>query len=166
MNPQQRYWNTLEELIFHGYVLQAHCQAAGSVDRKVKAFLAVASSTSLGIWAVFKAYPLLWAGIIVATQIVTATSKFLPYTGRLKAAGACAHDFREIQNWAESKWCEMVDGELTVPQINKARADLQAKTARALKTHFPLDGLPSRVKITELASELAKLYLMTNYGDQ
>lgn len=166
MNPQQRYWNSLYELIVHGYLLQAHCQAAGSIDRKVKAVLAITSSTSLGIWAVFKAYPLLWAGIIVATQIVTATSKFLPYTARLKAAGGCAHDFREIQNWAEAKWCEMVDGELTDAQINKARSELQSKTARALKSHFPLDGLPIKANLTELATEQAVLYLSTNYGGQ
>lgn len=164
MSPQQRYWNSLYELICHGYLLQAHCQAAGTIDRRVKAILAVTSSASLGIWAVFKAYPLVWAGIIVATQIVTATSKFLPYTSRLKASGTCGHDFREIQNWAESKWCEMVDGELTDGQINKARAELQSKTAHALKSHFPMDGLPAIARLADHATEQAGLYLVTNYG--
>lgn len=166
MSPQERYWKSLYELICHGYLLQAHCQAAGTIDRRGKAILAVTSSASLGIWAVFKAYPLVWAGIIVATQIVTATSKFLPYSTRIKAAGACAHDFREIQNWAESKWCEMVDGELTDLQITKARTELQSKTARALKAHFPLDGLPSEAKLTDQATEQAGLYLVNNYGAQ
>jgi hypothetical protein len=164
MTPQLRYWNSLYELIFHGYLLQAHCQAAGATDRKVKAILAITSSTSLGIWAVFKAYPLLWAGIIVVTQIITATSKYLPYTSRLKAAGACTHDFREIQNWAESKWCEIIDGELTDIQINKARSELQSKTARALKLHFPLDGLPSHDDFNVIATEQSQLYLSTHYG--
>ncbi len=166
MSPQNRYWNSLYELVFHGYLLQAHCQDAADTDRKLKAVVAITSSTSLGIWAVFKSYPMIWAAIIVVTQIVSATSKYLPYATRLKAAGACVHDFREIQNWAELRWCEIIDGILTDNQINKARAEIQTKTARALKLHFPLDGLPSKQAFNDLATENAESYMTTHYGDK
>lgn len=58
----------------------------------------------------------------------------------------------------------MVDGELTDLQITKARTELQSKTARALKAHFPLDGLPSDAKLTDQATEHAGLYLVNNSG--
>ena len=164
MNPQLRFWKSFYELVFHGYLLQGHCQTAAATDRKVKAFLAITSTTSLGIWAVFKAYPELWAAIIVLTQIVSATSKYLHFGARLKASAACVHDFREIQNWAEAKWCEIIDGELTDAQINKARTELQGRTARMLKTHFPLDGLPVDENLNTAATDQAGLYLTTHYG--
>jgi len=166
MSPQDRYWSSLYELVFHGYLLQAHCQDAADTDRKFKVVVAITSSTSLGIWAVFKAYPEVWATIIVCTQIVSATSKYLPYAARLKAAGACVHDFREIQNWAEMRWCDIVDGDLTDSQINKARSEIQAKTARALKSHFPLDGLPAHQGFNERATVNAESYMNTHFGDK
>lgn len=165
MSPQDRFWKSLYELVFHGYLLQAHCQDAANTDRKFKVIVAITSSTSLGIWAVFKSYPMVWAAIIVCTQIVSATAKYLPYSARLKASGTCVHDFREIQNWAEMRWCEIIDGDLTDSQINKARAEIQAKTARALKLHFPLDGLPSNQHFNDLATENALLYMTTHFGE-
>lgn len=163
--PSNRYWNSFYELVVHGYLLQSHCQVAADIDRKVKAALAVTSTASLGIWAVFKVYPSLWAGIIVFTQIVSATSKYLPYSARLKASAACVHDYRDIQNWAEAKWCEIADGQLSEAQINKARIELQNKTARALKNHFPLDGLPKDEKLTDAATVEAQQYLSNHFGD-
>lgn len=158
-----RFWNAFYELVTHGYLLQAHCQNAADIDRKVKVLLAVTSTTSLGIWAVFKVYPEVWAGIIVVTQIVTATAKFLPYASRLKSSASCFHDYREIQNWAEAKWCEIADGGLTEIQITKARVELQTKTARSLKSHFPLDGLPKDEKLTLLATSEAEKYLSNHF---
>lgn len=165
MTAPNRFWNSFYELVVHGYLLQAHCQHAADIDRKVKAALAVTSTASLGMWAVFKVYPIIWAGIIVSTQIITATAKYLPYSARLKASAASVHDFRDIQNWAEAKWCEIVDGALTEPQINKARVELQARTARALKSHFPLDGLPKDDALTARATTDAEIYLSNHFGD-
>ncbi len=165
MSAQTRYWNSLYELVFHGYLLQAHCQDAADTDRKFKAVVAITSATSLGIWAVFKSYPLVWATIIVCTQIVSATSKYLPYAARLKASAASVHDFREIQNWAEMRWCEIIDGDLTDSQINKARSEIQSKTARAMKSHFPLDGLPPKKGFNDLATTQAQAYLINHFGD-
>lgn len=164
--PQLRFWNSLYELVFHSYLLQEHCQKAANIDRWVKAGLAITSTTSLGIWAVFKAYPEIWAAIIVTTQIVSATSKQLPFTARLKASSACVHEFREILNWAEAKWCEILDGELTDGQVNKARSDIQIRTAKVLKTHFPLDGLPRDEELNQRATDQAEQYLTTQYGAQ
>ncbi len=63
MTVPNRYWSALYEMVVHSYLLQAHCQRAANVDRRVKIILAVTSTASLGIWAVFKVYPGLWAGI-------------------------------------------------------------------------------------------------------
>jgi hypothetical protein len=149
----------------HGYLLQAHSQRAAEVDRKVKIFLAVTSTTSLGIWAVFKVFPSLWAAIIVSTQIISATAKYLPYSARLKASAGCSHDYREIQNWAEGKWCDIVDGQLTEAQINKIRVELQTKTANAEKKHFPLEGLPSNAALSEAATTEAERYVTNHFGE-
>jgi hypothetical protein len=164
MAPANRFWNTMYEMIFHGYLLELHCQKSAQVNSWMQGGLAVTSTTSLGIWAVFKAYPGLWACIIVGTQIITAISKYFPYATRLKASAGCSHDFREIQNWAEARWCEILDGALTDSQINKARVELQTRTAKSLKLHFPLGGLPSNKSFEETATAQTEKYLATQYG--
>lgn len=165
MTPANRFWNTMYELIYHGFLLELHCQRAAQVNSWVNGGLAVTSTTSLGIWAVFKAYPTLWALIIVLTQIVTAISKYFPYATRLKASGSCVHDYREIRNWAEARWCEILDGGLTDTQINKARVELQNRTAKSLKSHFPLGGLPLKPAFEVLATDQTLRYLATQYGE-
>jgi hypothetical protein len=165
MSAPTRFWNTFYELVAHGYLLQAHCTRAADIDRRVKIFLAVTSTTSLGIWAVFKVYPNFWAAIIVITQIVSATAKYLPYSSRLKASAGCAHDYRDIQNWAEGKWCDIVEGQLTEVQINKLRVELKARTATVERKHFPLDGLPRDAALTEAATIEAERYIANHFGD-
>lgn len=164
MSAPNRYWNSFFELVVHGYLLQAHCRRAADIDRKVKVVLAVTSTTSLGIWAIFKVYPNVWAAIIVVTQIVSATAKYLPYSARLKASAGCAHDYRDIQNWAEAKWCDIADGQLTEPQIYKLRVELQARTATTEKKHFPLEGLPRDSALAEAATAEAERYLANHFG--
>ncbi|MGT2453882.1 hypothetical protein ACU4GI_11520 [Cupriavidus basilensis] len=166
MNPQQRFWRALYELVSHAYFLEGYCQRSAVWERRTNVTLALTSTSSLGIWAVFKQYPLLWSGIIVGTQLVSATSKLLPFSSRVRAASACAHEYRLHLNWAEARWCEIADGLLTDAEISKARVDLQAKTAKSLKSHFPLGGLPDNPGLLEKAETRANQYLTHHYGEE
>lgn len=165
MHPQQRFWRALYELVSHGYFLEAYSQRSALWERRANVALAVTSTSSLGIWAVFKQFPLVWSGIIVLTHIVSTTSKFLPFSSRVRAASACAHEYRLHQNWAEARWCEIADGLLIEAEISKARADLQAKIAKTLKTHFPLSGLPDNPVLLEKAEQRAAQYLTHHYSE-
>ncbi|WP_175712775.1 hypothetical protein [Burkholderia ambifaria] len=165
MNPQLRFWRALYELVSHGYFLETYCQRSALWERRTNTVLAVTSTGSLGIWAVFKQFPLLWSGIIVVTHMVGATSKYLPFSARVRAASACAHEYRTHQNWAEAKWCEIADGMLTETEISKARIDLQARVAKTLKAHFPLGGLPENPALLEQSERRANQYLTHHYGN-
>lgn len=165
MKPQQRFWRTLYELVSHGYFLEGYSQRSALWERRANVALAITSTGSLGIWAVFKQFPLVWSGIIVLTHLVSATSKFLPFSTRVRAASACAHEYRLHQNWAEAKWCEIADGLLMEAEISKARVDLQARVAKTLKAHFPLGGLPDNPALLEKAELRASQYLTHHYSE-
>lgn len=163
MASENRLWVALYELIFQGYLLEAHTRNAAELDRTFKAVIAITSTASLGIWAVFKVYPAVWAAVIVFTQIISATSKFLPYATRNKAAAGCRNEFQLIQAWAESKWLEVVDGKLTDGQITKLRTDLQKRALDAVHRHFPLDSLPENKKFVEYATNQAEQYMKLHF---
>ena len=165
MSPAERYWKSMYELIVHGYLYEIHSQRSAKIDLVVKASLALTSTSSLGLWAALKAYPGIWASIIVVTQVITAVSKYFPFSKRLKACGTCSHSYNEIQIWAEAKWADIVDGELNNAQINKARTELKTKIAKAEKASFPFEGLPSNDKFMESAVELTHQYMDTHFKD-
>jgi len=163
--PQMRFWRALDEHVTHSYFLEAYCQLSAAWDRWGKAILAISSGGSLAIWAVFKEYPLLWSTIIVSTQVIGVTGKFLPYAARSRAASASVHEYRQHQIWAEEKWCQVLNGELTDAEINKFRAELQRRAAKTLEKHFPIGGLPKDDKLFKKAEALSYQYLNHHFGE-
>ena len=56
--------------------------------RAVEIIKAVASSTAIASWVIFKQFPLLWAGIIVAAQLLDALKDVFPFARQHKAASS------------------------------------------------------------------------------
>jgi hypothetical protein len=123
-------------------------------------------SASLGIWAVLKQYPQVWSGIIVFTQIVSSACRYLPFATRVKRASAAAHEYRSHQLMAEHLWCRMIEGELSVPEINKARLELKTKAGKTLREYFPEGGLPEAIDLLDKAQNQSYTYLNANFGGQ
>src|SRR5258706_183583 len=76
---RQQVWSGLCNLKFKGYVLSFLVERFQKWDRSINIFLAVASSTSIAAWAVWKVEPMIWAGIIAFSQLVTVTKPYFPY---------------------------------------------------------------------------------------
>ena len=76
---QQKVWVTLVNLKFKGFLVHLLVQKYQKLDRNINLFLAIASSSSVGAWAVWKTLPLVWASIIVASQVITVAKPYFPY---------------------------------------------------------------------------------------
>jgi hypothetical protein len=50
------------------------------------ALRAIASSSAIGAWIVWQSYPMIWAGIIMASQVADAAKDVFPFASRYKAA--------------------------------------------------------------------------------
>ena len=88
--------------------------------------LAIASSSSIGAWAIWREYSWVWAGIIAFSQVVTAATPFLPYKKIIKSYSALIHELEDLMIKSESKWHAISDGKLTSSEINKARFYIRA----------------------------------------
>jgi hypothetical protein len=77
--PQSRYWQEMYDLKSHSFYIEKYHQATEQMDRTINSCLAVASSSSIGAWALWKDYAYIWAFIIAASQVVTTLKPFLPY---------------------------------------------------------------------------------------
>jgi len=88
-NRQQAlYWAELVQLrVDCGYMRRYRDSLRATVERYA-AIRAVVSVSALGTWAVVRAYPIVWGGIIVASQVAEALQIAMGYTDRLRGATA------------------------------------------------------------------------------
>ena len=69
---QEQYWKEIYQLKTHIAFLEFLLERAEVVDRTLKIVLAIASSSSIGAWVIWKDFSSVWAGIIAFSQVVSA----------------------------------------------------------------------------------------------
>jgi hypothetical protein len=76
---RNKIWHFLVNMQFKGYVLSLLVGRFQKLDRGINIFLAIASSASIGAWAIWKQYDMIWAGIIATSQILTVIKPYIPF---------------------------------------------------------------------------------------
>lgn len=158
---QQLLWNQLYRAKVHANYLELLLRSTEGIDRAIKIFLAIASSSSIGGWAIWKEYGFLWGGIIAASQVLGAVLPFLPYKERLKSFSSLAREIEEIAIYLEIKWLEVSAGEVSERDMRKLYAEILKKKAGAVQKYFPNNSIPSDDKKLAKAEEEAISYFGT-----
>ena len=131
---QERYWNLLKELKAQVAYLHGYAASDEFKDKTINIFLAIASSSSIAAWAIWKEHQLVWACIIAISQVVTAVKPFLPYRQRLKATSDLNTNIQSIFLEAEQGWYAVAEGLLTEAQIHIKTSQLKDRILSAEKT--------------------------------
>ena len=76
---RDKIWATLNDIKYKGYLLGFVINKFQKWDRNVNIFLAIASSTSIAAWAVWKINPMIWGAIIALSQVLTVIKPYFPY---------------------------------------------------------------------------------------
>lgn len=160
---QERYWKELFQLKFHIYYVESHIHNAKKYDQRINIFMAATSSTSIGLWAIWKEWSFLWAMIIALSQVVAAIRPHLPFKTRLKIYSSMLREFEELFILAEAEWHEISLGKLVENDINKARTNLQMQKNKILKKHSPSSMIPDDTEMAEKAEKLALSYFQMFY---
>lgn len=160
---QERYWKELYQLKVHINYVEAHIHEAEKHDRHIKIFMAVASSASIGAWAIWRELSFLWGGIIALSQVLAAISPHLPYKTRLKTYSSVLHELEELFIQSEAKWYDIALGKHDDNEINKARTSLRLQKHKILKKHLPSSVIPDDTEKAGKAEELALNYFSTFY---
>ncbi|EHJ9990638.1 hypothetical protein WMY97_23510 [Vibrio diabolicus] len=159
---QEQYWKELYQLRVHTTFIELKLEQSEWYDRLVKILLAIASSSSIGAWALWNDYSWIWAGIIAVSQVVGAINPFLPYKNRLKAYSSLINELEELMVRSEFRWHAISQGEMTPTEINKARFEIRSLKQKALKKHIQTT-IPTDSKLHDKAEELANQYFATFY---
>ena len=159
---QEQYWKELYQLKTHIAFIERQLEKSEDIDRALKIILAIASSASIGAWAIWSQFSWAWASIIAFSQVISAISPFLPYKSRIKAYSLLLNELEEIMIQAEFKWHSISEGELTATEINKARFEIRSSKQRSLKKHIQTT-IPAVSKLHAEAEASAQDYLNNFY---
>jgi len=162
-NRQQAlYWAEVVQLkVDCGYIRRYRDSLAATVTRYT-VIRAVVSVSALGTWAVVKAYPMVWGGIIAASQIADALQNAIAYTARLRGATALSFALEALFIDCLMEWEDVFAGRIDEAEIIKRRHKLMTLRHDADRRHLPTP-LPFRPALLKLADDEAKAYLKTLY---
>lgn len=163
---QEHYWKEFYRLKVHINYVEQMLSQTENWDRGIKMFSAIASSSSIGAWVIWKDYALVWGGVIAASQVLSAIRQYLPYKDRLRCYAALLIELEEIQLGVESRWIEISKGECTESTIRKSLSDLRLKRHLAFKKHLPTSTVPDDGPLFREAERRAEAYFQNFYTQE
>lgn len=159
---QEQYWKELYQLKTHIDFIERKLEKSERIDRALKIILAIASSVSIGAWAVWSPLSWVWASVIAFSQVISAINPFLPYKNRIKTYSLLLNELEEIMIQAEFKWHSISEGKLTATEINTARFEVRLAKQKSLKKHIQTT-IPTEGKLHAKAEASAQDYLNNFY---
>jgi len=158
MSQQRLFWEEMLTSRRDARYVDLCLSKTEMIDRCMKGFLAIAASSSIAGWAVFKEHSFVWAAVVAASQVLQVVKEYLPYKTRLRALAALSQDLNAISLAAENQWYKVSTGALYDADIHDLRFDLKHRTQAAVQKTFPSAGLPENKALAERAEKEALEY--------
>ena len=116
---QEKYWKYMVQIKAWIFYLDVYTEDSYRWDRIINIVVAIASSTSIAAWAIWKKYSFVWSIIIAISQVLTTIKGFLPYSKRLKMLVPFMEDLKFLYNKIEYNWFKVASGDLSEDEINE-----------------------------------------------
>ena len=161
---QERFWKQLFQLKHDIEYLRLYSEDSVRKEKIVSAAIAILSSGSVAAWLLIGKIEILWATIIVVTQLVNAIRPYLPYQRRVKHTAEQATELEGLFLYAERRWPEVFERELENKEIHRLSMDIEQQRTQFERNHFRGDPLPENKKHHRNAKERSEAYFRTFYG--
>jgi len=156
-------WSTLCNLKFKEYCIGLLISKFQKLDRNINIFLALASSGSIGAWAIWKEYPMIWGSIIVVSQIVSTIKPYFPYNKYVKELNERYLKIEYINIELEQLWYKYSKRKVNDDQANELYVEIRKEIAKAL--NFSSDTIFNiNKKIEYEANKRMEIFLKSNYN--
>lgn len=76
---RNRIWSNYQNTVFKHYFIEELIKHYHAKERWLNIILALASSSSVGAWAVWNKYSMVWATIIAVSQVLTVVKPYFPF---------------------------------------------------------------------------------------
>jgi hypothetical protein len=160
---QALYWAKMVELKVAASYICRYRDYLGKWVAGVGTVRAIASSSSIAAWAVWKEYAFIWGLIIAVSQVLDALKEVFPFTKRYKAASGHSVALDSLFIDAQLEWEGIFSGRYTNEQIVSRLHKLRKLQHDAEVRSFS-NGLPIREELFRQAQEEARAFFVSTYG--
>lgn len=162
---QGRYWQFMYELTSHIYYLQQYLLHYQTIERRIKYFLAIISSSAIATWAIWQKHSFVWAFLIAISQVVSAVKHLLPFAQREKNIRVILPELSLLSSKAELGFYKVVNGQITDEEIHAKTVEFKRKKSDII-AKLDENALPENDQFLNESEEKTKIYFQSYYGDQ
>jgi hypothetical protein len=160
---QGLYWSKMVDLKIAASYMRRYRDHLGRWVKTVGTIRAVASSTSIAAWAIWRQYAFIWGAIIACTQVLDAVRDIFPVAKRHKAASELVISLETLFIDAQLEWENIFAGKYTDDQIAKRLHTLRLLHHKAEQHSFS-EGIPKQMSRFVLAESDADDFFRKTYG--
>jgi hypothetical protein len=150
---KERFWHFFTTTTVQGFLLKRVASRSETIETWLNCFFAVTSSASIATWAVWQKYPLVWGGIIAASQVATAIKPFLPYRKLQANTMGLINAFFPILLTVEESWYKICNENLQPEEIDSLLMAHKRDLQRVEAEHFKDSQLPHKPNLLAKAKE-------------
>lgn len=160
---QEAYWQQLTTCKIVSCYVRLYRDGQTRWIKGVGIFKALATSGTIGAWAVWKEYAFVWGVVLALAQVIDAIKEYIPQTKGQRAASEFVQAMENLIIDARFEWYSVFNGDLTASEIMTRWRKL-AKLMIEIETKYFPDGLPANQNRQELAEAEAERYFVGIYG--
>jgi len=165
LRQQAIYWNQLVQLKTLATYIRLYRDDQARWVNLIGIVRAMASSSTIAGWVIWKDYAAIWGVVLAVSQAADALKEFLPNAKRQQAAGEMAMVLETLFIDSQFDWEVIFTGEETSGEIMHRYRKLAKLKLDAEKKYFP-HGVPTNLKLYELASQETNEYVLATYGEK
>lgn len=159
------YWRQIIQLKAGAVCVRLYRNRLARRLRAVDIVKAVAASTAVSGWLVFRDLPFLWTCIIAAAQLLDALKEVFPFARLHKQAAGLTVALELLVIDAEDEWENIHIGKMTDKGIVERRTRLRKLQVEVEHTHFP-EGFDPPKKMIDLATEETQTYFQVTFSTE
>lgn len=163
---QTQFWYNFATIKSNSIYINRYHAKVEKTDRQLNMFTAIASSSSIAGWLVWKDVWFIWTIIIAASQVLAAVKPYLPFKEQLRALSLFGPDLDGLALAAEEGWFAVSHGRLTDEEIHKQTIALKKKVQASQNKAFKGMSLPEDSKLQTIAEAEGMAYMATIAGDE
>lgn len=134
---REKYWELYERVKFSERYLYHYREKARRKDHRIKAFLTIASLSSIANLMLWEKIQFLWAIIAVVTQVLSAVAYLIPFSDQVTALNYLLPELDQLLHRIDYDWDrinilqELSDSEINdlVLRYNREFSNLETKYA-------------------------------------
>jgi len=160
---QERYWRKLTDKRYRLIYISEYYNQCVWVQRLINVILAITSSGAVAAWAVWQEFPVVWAGVIAVSQVITAVKPLLPYEKRIATIYDMINQLTGICNEIEAKWYYVANGSLSEEDINDLSYKFEKKWSDVETKNLQGDSIPADGRLAHIANEKKEDYFKNDF---